>query len=59
MNKKEYVKPRIEAIYMMQQQQLLQASGTGDIDTGNNIPTGGFDGPPVFIEIPLQPEFAL
>jgi hypothetical protein len=43
----------------MQQQQLLQASGTGDIDTGNNIPTDGIDGPPVFIEIPLAPEFAL
>ena len=57
--RKKYVKPRTEAILVMQQQQLLQASGTGDIDTGNNVPTGGIDGPPVFIEIPLQPEFAL
>jgi len=57
--RKRYVKPRTEAILVMQQQQLLQASGTGDIDTGNNIPTDGIDGPPVFIEIPLAPEFAL
>ena len=56
--RKRYVKPHTEAILVMQQQQLLQASGTG-IDTGNNIPTDGIDGPPVFPEIPLAPEFAL
>ena len=57
--RKRYIKPCTETIYIIQQQQLLQASEMGDIDTGNNFPTDGIDGPPVFIEIPLQPEFAL
>lgn len=55
MNRKKYLKPRAEVIHVMQQQQLLQASGT----TGNDTPTGDIDVPPVFLVDELSPELAL